>query len=288
MHGYLQRARVRHPTSRILGGRSLLVPGQWTGSVEHYYHFLLAYLFPLVLLIREAGLRAVTVRQCGPLDAWLRLLAHSCDVEVVPPGIMLERLVREAQGAIILEPLDDPARFDADQLRAFREAFPIVTGVPIPVAEVRTALVLDRGAPHPFYMRPGAEGFGTASGVGSGSLRRSLPDVGLIAEGVAAHLPTRVIDSANIAPAAQVDAFARAQVLVGQHGAGLANMIWMRPPALVVEILPRDAPGIVRGIFRDLARALSLDYVVVSQDDSHGDVDPHAVAAAVAAFTGSG
>jgi len=239
----------------------------------------MAYMYPLVLMVRDTEMRKITVRECGPLDDWLRLLAHACDVEIVQAGTMLERLVREAQGAVILEPLDDPASFDSGQLRDFRETFSMLTGIPIPVVDQRGAVVLSRGAAHPFY---------TQSGDDSASMRRSLADVGTIGEHVGAHVSTRVIDAADMTPAEQVDAFARAQVLVGQHGAGLTNMIWMRAPGVVVEILPGGMPGVNRSIFRNLASALSLQYVAVPQDGSHGHVDPRAVEEAVASFLAAG
>ena len=200
---------------------------------------------------------------------------------------MLARLVRESQDAVILEPMDDPDTLDPARLQAFRDAFPHVTGVPLAVGGARAAVVLDRGPAHPFYTGDAVGMRGTPEIEGTGSSRRSLPNADVIGQRVGGHLTTRVVDAAALAPPAQVDVFARAQVLVGQHGAGLANMIWMRAPGLVVEILPREVRGVPRGIYRSLARALSLEYVAVPQDGLHAGVDPGAVDAAVASFLGS-
>ena len=51
--------------------------------------------------------------------------------------------------------------------------------------------------------------------------------------------------------------FSDADVLVSLHGAGLANMLFMRPGSLIVEIMPGDYD---KPTYRELSRNLGHDY----------------------------
>lgn len=55
----------------------------------------------------------------------------------------------------------------------------------------------------------------------------------------------------------QVDIFSRARIVVGAHGAGLANILWMQPGSSVIEFMPsgHDDPG-----YRFLSELVGLQY----------------------------
>jgi hypothetical protein len=64
-------------------------------------------------------------------------------------------------------------------------------------------------------------------------------------------------------PLCQVQAFAQADVVIGIHGAGLTNILYMKPGCVVVEVIPkyfdsRHAPAI--GIFPRLAAMVGLHH----------------------------
>ena len=62
----------------------------------------------------------------------------------------------------------------------------------------------------------------------------------------------------------QVRLFTEAEVVVGQHGAGLANVLFLKPGALVVELCPR-----LHVMYQHLARHRKAAYAFV--DDCRGD-----------------
>ena len=62
----------------------------------------------------------------------------------------------------------------------------------------------------------------------------------------------------------QIGLFSQANIVIGMHGAGLANMIFMPPGGLVVEITPqtdgRMLPG--TGIFSRLAMSTGINHYI--------------------------
>jgi capsular polysaccharide biosynthesis protein len=55
----------------------------------------------------------------------------------------------------------------------------------------------------------------------------------------------------------QAQLFSDADVLVSLHGAGLANMLFMRPGSFIVEIMPGEYD---KPTYRELSRNLGHDY----------------------------
>jgi len=58
---------------------------------------------------------------------------------------------------------------------------------------------------------------------------------------------------------AQVDLFSKADVVVAEHGAGLANIAFMRPGSFVIELRPE--PIASRAVYRYMAAHCRLNYV---------------------------
>jgi hypothetical protein len=249
--------------------RVMLVPETWGGSVEHYYHFLLGYLVPVVAWQARHPGTPVTVRSCGPLNAWWDLLGEDSDIEVVPAGTMLQRVAGRHQRMRLMRPLDNPRLLTDADIEHARARITRLAGVP----RARAAggiLVIDRAPGHRFYSGDDPE-VPTA-----GSERRSVPNMGEIVEALGGLGEVRVVDAAALTPREQVEAAAAATVLVGQHGAGLANALWLPPGAGVVEILPPMGSS-VRDLFGYLARRQGLGYRAVPQADHHSAIDPEVV-----------
>jgi hypothetical protein len=75
--------------------------------------------------------------------------------------------------------------------------------------------------------------------------------------------------------ARQIALFSLADIIIAQHGAALANIVWARPNATVIEILPDTLAPVLKDqdLFRNLSRCLGLRYRRIRQDDEHSDVD---------------
>lgn len=253
--------------------RILLIPDQWSGTVQQFYHFLLGYLAPVVLWQARTRVTEVTVRDCGPMNRWWSLLDHRVDIEIVSPGDALHLLAGDRQPHVILRGMDYPEEFDGHRLRRFAD---IVTEsidrsgdaakASQGAAEPRVT-VIDRATSDPFYRT-------RASEIDlSGRLRRSIPNLSVAIAATALTSPPRIVELAHEAPVEQIRTLRETDILVGQHGAGLTSMVWMPPGSSVVEIHP-PLPDEVRPVFPRLAAALGIRHTMVPQSGVHAPIDP--------------
>ena len=256
--------------------RIMLVP-QAHGNVESYFHFLLGYLAPSVVWMDRTGHRSVTMRECGALGPWLDLMSAHADVTLVSPGVMLRRVVGRLQPMSVPRPLDNPMLFDPRAFEVFARRTRQWAGVVGPAAP-RGVLVIDRREPD----QARTEAAGQARP--TGAQRRSIPNLADLAAALEVLGPVRVVDPASMSPVEQIEAYSQAEVVVGQHGAGLANIVWTSPGARVVEIQPPVGPS-VRGLFGELASSMGRGYAMVRQDELHAPIDVSAVVAAARAMT---
>ncbi|HAN71987.1 MAG TPA: hypothetical protein DCQ36_10445 [Actinobacteria bacterium] len=261
-----------HRTNRkVYNSRVLLVADHWDGSVQQFYHFLLGYLAPVALWVREHPDVAISMRGCGPMDPWLALVGERVDLEVIPPGTALHMVVGDRMAHKVLPGLDDPSAFDRDSLLRGADAIRELMDLPPGGSGGPHTIVIDRATSEDFYHGPASETHM------SGGERRSTPNLRDVVDLVHG---AEVVDLARIEPKDQIRLMGSTTVLVGQHGAGLVHMLWMTPGSLIVEIAPPLPPEVVH-LFEQLARCLGHRYVRVPQETVHAPVDLEAIARAI-------
>ena len=269
------------------------------GSVEHYFHFLLGFLLPLANFMNtlrgDAETMTLLVRSCGPMD---RMLA-----EVGFPGLTViprEEHARLASATQIggrplqrnvLYGLDFSADGDYPPAAIFRHAVGVLRKRLAPVVAAHTErlnavfapgatriLLIDRGS-NSYYSEPQAEN------AGSGAERRSIGNF---------HAMHRTLQSTvgnslavvleNTSLSEQIALFSTADVVIAQHGAALANVVWCKPGTRVMEIAPA---GYRVNCFPPLSRMMGLQHLLVPQAGLRGDCDVEALMKAVRAAAAS-
>ena len=246
--------------------RPMLVPATWQGSVEHFYHFLLGYFVPLVRWQERTGANEFSVRDCGPMNPWFELLRPDTDVDLMTASWMLQRYLTRKQEYRVFHQWDDPRRFHKRTLRRVADA--VLSRMPSQASSdsTRNITVIERRPSPDFYLT------GSSDAYASGSDWRSVPNIQDVADQLPELGQVRLVDTAAMSPLEQIQLLSQTDVLVGQHGAGLANMIWMKPGSIVIEIQPPLIAPIDQ-IFSSLAGAMSLDHLIVPQTHDHSPID---------------
>ncbi len=271
------------------------------GSVEHYYHFLLGFLVPLVNWYNThdgSAYPAILVRSCAVLDP----LIH----ELGLPNLMV--LDKEVHRSLVdqpnwdgrplqhlhLEGYDNELLFASEIFVNAAQYIKKRLGIPdsLPQTAARhdspAIVVIGRKPPDPFYLTAKSEKHN------AGSMRRSIPNLSEIASELGQLGQVHLIYLEEYPFKEQIQWFMRADVIVAQHGAALASLIFCRAGTAIVEILPPDKvnririlKNIVRALlgknthkgwkvyktlFYSLARTLNLRYYYILQKDDHSPV----------------
>jgi len=284
------------------------------GSIEHYYHFLLGFLIPLVhWYVNHKGdhYHTVLIRSCAVLDPLIQEL-NLPNVRILPKQMHKSLdLESEWEGYrlkhVYLEGYDAEAYYDGtvfkEAVAEIKKRLHIVESSSIPPVGTETnfaILVIDRKPPDHYYLSKEAEVGG------AGKSRRDVPNIDRIAASLERFGKVEKTSLEGMSLKDQILKFKQAHLIVAQHGAALASLIFSPKGTIVVEILPdylhkqtlveriykavrerifsqSGPPDIYRynTLFSGLSAVLGLYYTKVSQKGTHQSVPVNKVVEAV-------
>ena len=244
------------------------------GSVEHYYHFLFGFLAPILLQPASELSEPQIIRSCGVLDDHIRAL-NLPQLTIVPKSEWTSLLAGQHRRRILCG-LDDPAAFDRPTLERFKDV--VLDRLSVEhTAPTERILVIGRGRSPDFYQSDASEIKASAN------IRRSVPNLSDICAAIEQR--GRAVLHAELEAErfhAQVRLFANTRTIIAQHGAALANMLWMAPGGTVIEINPKAGSGdLFKDAFAKLAHCCGHNYVAVAQTSPHARVEPELVLDAI-------
>jgi hypothetical protein len=267
------------------------------GSPEHFHHFLLGFFVPLVYHLstnwRHARFDRVVVRSCGPLDRVIRefgddrieIIDRDLHCEIAQAGadsreLSVETVANPEQLRFVtIHGCDYPATYDAvkfckvrDVLRSMEATHSATRSLAErwPTNGDRRILLIQRGGSLPYYHSERAEF------KDSGQDRRSIANHEELYRSLRLEYPGCLsVMTETLTLADQVALFSLADVIIAQHGAALANLIWARPNATVIEIFPDTArlKQKAHRLFYFLSLCIGLRYRKVGQRHEHSAVD---------------
>lgn len=248
-------------TASLIGtdGECMLVPQR---AVDHYYHFLFDLSLPIFCLARRCAPEArLLVQAFGPLTGKFAAIAPAC-VRVLPS----ETEPTGAAGArAILRSMNiRRVRLAPSTLEAFRSHVFRRLGVDQDGTR-RLVLLIERRPPEGYY-----ETQSTAKG--GGSSRRSIVNHDALRDRLEAVIRApfefRNVRLEDCSLAHQCELFRDAALVIGQHGAGLANCLWCTPRATLVELNHRPN----KNHFRLLASTRRMPYAAYRTAGAHARI----------------
>ena len=243
------------------------MPKEVGGSKEHFYHFLIGYLLPLVYAQNKYRFKRFLALDCGPLmspilqDTLTRL---GYNFRIVDPS-EIERPVfldswdygwsgRRAEESV------KTAQFLAKQ--AWRNYD--CQSNHCPRSE---NLLIRRSNPHEFYLN------GKSEIAGYGTSRRGIPNLQEVSEFLTSYsVHHSIYEPGAHCLGCQIDTFSASKRILGFRGAEWANLIWSTPE-VNVRMLDASPPATLIEAFMT---ALSIRHEFAIVDTHHSPENPQA------------
>ncbi len=253
----VQRNRRDIARAKRRGGL-LLEP---VNNVEHYFHFLLDLCLPLHSALQASGDDArFALREIGVFTERLPMLFPG-RVEILGRNDDANGWIRRPLVGMnpIFTPIDPP------ELESFSRH--VLNTLNIETAGPPTKILLiERLPPEGYFVTQ-------ATKKGGGASRRSIPNhqefAAALADFVQAPFQFQNVQMEQLSFSEQVQLFHEAALVIGQHGAGLANSIWMQPDTTVIEL--GNIPKLVH--FRILCRVGGQGYHIYPTAGAHTAID---------------
>lgn len=229
--------------------------------VEHYYHFLFELVLPLnELLDKTPTSNIFMLKEFGILTEIIQSLFPG-RIRIVDESYMPKEI--KSMNLIGVNP--NYVHVSRKTIEKFRRDIANLLGVN-QVDAGNKVLLIERLPPDSYYIEK-------AKIKGSGASRRSISNhdklKSLLGSITREPFVFQNIQLEKMTFDEQVDCFSKAKVVIGQHGAGLANCIWMNPGSTVVEL----SHDLSLKHFSILSHAKRHSYHVYKLSGNHCDID---------------
>ena len=244
------------------------------GPLLGYYHYLTGYFVPAYWRMLNAPQRNYVLLNCGPMDKWLSILpsepqqtidaveglqtAHRARWSGFSRGYTVETFVDwDLYRHFDQRPIDVVA---TDIQRRFRPSQPAP-----PSVQPKIVVVGREHTPAELQNHPTRQ-FGAA--------KRTIPNLDELVVELERFFRVQYIDGSRSSAEEMIVACSDADILLGQHGAGLTNALFLPPSAGVIEIGWNSADHNPLGHFQALSARLGLRWNYLGlQDNPFARVD---------------
>ena len=254
------------------------------GSVEHYYHFLLGFLVPLVIEMEnyqenKIFLSSVFIRSCGPMDQHLLSLGYQ-NLKLINKNLHENAisnngvLTNDLLNYQVVLGQDGGSGYDRNVLR--RASKIIKKRLDTSNSHKNEKLKNSIYEPRVILIKRSLDSYYNSVNSEikrSGTQRRSIANIDELEASLRLKFPNfnlLILEGTSLAY--QVEEFRAADIVIAQHGAALANLIFARPGTKVIEIFPKGGYE-SEECFRSLAKCLKLFHYSFEQDSKHAAID---------------
>ncbi len=237
-----------------------LVPSWGQGSEEHYFHFIFDLVLPLNSLIDQTSSKVrFAVREFGNLSVLLTEIFGD-RVAVIPKEVSFNRRsMLMAMGSM-------NSFLDRSNMESLKNTMLKAYG--LTKSKNRNKVLLINRVPADKYFSVDAKN------MGSGSERRSIKNhkefEKMIRSMTGSDYEFHNLQLEKMSMQDQVSYFDSAAVVIGQHGAGLANILWMDEGSIVIELGLKSKEH-----FKRLSQAKRHKYFLHNYERKHIKVDCH-------------
>lgn len=237
------------------------IQNRW-GSVQHYYHFLLGFLTPLVEYIHNKDIQneEIMVRDCGPMNNIIKELNYNI-------------IFGETKWHKNIKGYDDPVLYN-------KNAFNILSNYlqsKNQNKELIDILIIERKC-DPFYNSKLSEI--KLSGVE----RRSIINHEEVVNNISSYFPYHIVKNVSLEGMSiykQYSLFNNSKIVVAQHGAALANIIFMNPMSHVIEMGNSLNKVTCNKCFSSLCKIMNVNWIYQDYKSDHVKVNTENIIASI-------
>ena len=235
-------------------------PKEASGHVSHYYHFIFDLAFPLSLLIEQTSSNVKYVL---------------CDIGILTP-MLVELFGEHIEILQNFDAIDEnevvdlmgmnPIKVDVStgHIKNFR-AFIYSKLNFVPTTKPNKILLIERLPSDEYYLQD-------TERRGAGATRRSIKNHRELEQTIRSIVgPNHEFHNLtleNMSLEEQLTYFDSAAMVIGQHGAGLANMLWMQEKSAVVEFGFKSKKH-----FQKIGSALNIEHFVFDYNARHLEIN---------------
>lgn len=235
-----------------------VIPGNCWGSVTHYYHYLLGFFLPFVC---EEINKSINCQFSFPDSKSMN--RHSLFLNEIGFSVEIHEEGSYQSG------LEQRTYIGWDH-ESFYESAQIEKAVDFLKSKLKLTKFEEKTNPHIVLVDRSVttrkEGDIDTYGVD----RRATPNLFKLEERLGDKWEISYVRLEEASLFDQIKLFSSADIVVAQHGAALANLVWCQPKTRVFEISDNE---IRSPAFEMLSKRMQLSYTKVHQATAHADVD---------------
>jgi hypothetical protein len=210
-------------------------------NFQNYAHFLFGLLCPLIYerdRLLQQGYTEFYISSCDIHDKLLKEV-NLPEVKIVSRE---EHKNIKNMDHIEIQGCDDPWNHNEQVFHTARDFLLSWLSDEIKKEKVnfqdnsKKILIIQRAPPDPFYLSNQAD----HPDLSSGTDRRSIKNFNQLVDTVKAHHSNTCVSITNKSLAYQISLFQTVDIVVGQFGADLCNMIWCKDDTSIIEIYPKN------------------------------------------------
>jgi len=197
------------------------------GSIQHFGHFMLGFLVPLIYERNKLKDEKIIIKSSDVLDHLIEEFKFP-NVEITKEVFVPDKIIKG---------YDEPRDFNKKIFREVRELVLEWFKIDNFDNTNKKILLINRSLPDPFYFTDKSD-YPTLS---SGTDRRSIPNFQEVASSIKNKYDHVVIETSlkDKSLVEQIQLFRSADLIIGQVGADLHNLLWAKDGAAVINIFPK-------------------------------------------------
>ena len=235
-------------------------PVSGNGHIEHYYHFIFDLLLPLSILIKKTPSDVIfSLKEIGILTPFLLKLFDNrvriqSNFDVLP----------EEKKVNLIGMNPKTINIHYFQLQNLKELICANLNI-VSTDKPNKILLIERLPPNPYYLN-------SANIKGAGSSRRAIKNHKELEKSIKSKVSPNYefhnLKLEHMSLEDQIKYFDSAVAVIAQHGAGLANILWMPKNSIVIEFGYNS-----RAHFKKISASMQHDYFSFENNESHIEIN---------------